>query len=122
MSLTVSLPALQHGAVHLSGQLTPEELEFDLHDPLVRAAGPLAYQLTAELLGPGVLVRGSIRLPLALECARCLKPFAGSLDLPDYALLIPLEGEEAAPVVNEAVALTPFLREDSLLALPIHPV
>ena len=69
-----------------------------------------------------MLVRGSIRLPLALECARCLKPFAGSLDLPDYALLIPLEGEEAAPVVNEAVALTPFLREDSLLALPIHPV
>ncbi len=65
---------------------------------------------------------GWTRLPLALECARCLKPFAGSLDLPDYALLIPLEGEEAAPVVNEAVALTPFLREDSLLALPIHPV
>lgn len=122
MSLIVSLPALQHGAVHLSGQLTPEELDLGLHDPLVHAAGPLDYQLTAEQLGPELLVRGRLHLPLALECARCLKPFRGALDLPDYTLLVPLEGEEAAPVVNEAVALTPFLREDSLLALPTHPV
>lgn len=122
MSLTVSLPALQHGAVHLSGQLTPEELDLDLRDPLVRVAGPLAYRLTAEQIGPEVLVRGRLHLPLALACARCLKPFPGTLDLPDYMLLVPLEGEEAAPVVNEAVTLTPFLREDSLLALPTHPV
>lgn len=122
MSLTVSLPALQRGVVHLSGRLSPEELDFDPHDPLVRAAGPLEYELTAELLGTEVLVRGRLHLPLEFACARCLKPFAGAMDLPDYALLIPLEGEEAAPVVHEAVALTPFLREDSLLALPTHPV
>lgn len=122
MSLTVSLHALRQGAVHLSGRLRPEEFDFDPRDPLVRPAGPLAYELTAELVGEEVLVRGRLHLPLELDCARCLKRFPGAVDLPDYTLLIPLEGEEATPIIHEAVALTPFLREDSLLALPSHPV
>ncbi|MFN0066582.1 MAG: YceD family protein [Limisphaerales bacterium] len=122
MSLVVSLPAVHRGAVHLSGRLPPAEFDFDPHDPLVRAAGPLEYNLRAELVGTEVLVRGRLHLPLELSCARCLKPFAGAVDLPDYTLLVPLEGEDAVPVLNESVALTPFLREDSLLSLPTHPV
>lgn len=122
MSLTVSLSALRQGAVHLSGLLRPEDFDFDPRDPLVRPAGPLEYALTAELVGEEVLVRGRLHLPLELDCARCLKTFPGAVELPDFTLLVPLEGEDAAPIVNEAVALTSFLREDSLLALPTHPV
>jgi uncharacterized protein len=122
MPLKLSLAALEKGPVRLSGSLTPEELDFDPHDPLIRAGGPLAYDLRAELIGPEILVRGSVRMPLACECARCLRPFASALDFPEYTLLVPLEGEEAAPVDGEVVTLTPFLREDSLLALPTHPV
>ncbi|MFM8470337.1 MAG: YceD family protein, partial [Limisphaerales bacterium] len=44
------------------------------------------------------------------------------LDLPDFAAHLPLDGEDAVPVVDDCVDLTPYLREDILLALPQHPL
>jgi uncharacterized metal-binding protein YceD (DUF177 family) len=35
---------------------------------------------------------------------------------------VPLAGEEKAPVNNDCVDLTPFLREDMLLEFPPHPL
>ena len=35
---------------------------------------------------------------------------------------LPLVGEDAVPVTNDCVDLTPFLREDILLTLPQHPL
>jgi len=35
---------------------------------------------------------------------------------------LPLEGEDRAPVVNDLVDLTPYVREDILLAFPQHPL
>jgi uncharacterized protein len=32
------------------------------------------------------------------------------------------EGEQAAPIVNDCVDLTPYLREDILLEFPQHPL
>jgi len=48
--------------------------------------------------------------------------FDQALRIDPWAALLPLDGEDAAPVVGEAVDLTPQMREDSLLALPQHPV
>jgi uncharacterized metal-binding protein YceD (DUF177 family) len=44
------------------------------------------------------------------------------LDLKAWACHIPLEGEDQAPVVNDCVDLTPFVREDILLEFPRHPL
>jgi uncharacterized metal-binding protein YceD (DUF177 family) len=35
---------------------------------------------------------------------------------------IPLVGEDAPPILEDSVDLTPFLREDILLAVPQRPV
>jgi uncharacterized protein len=69
-----------------------------------------------------LLVRGKLVLPLNCECVRCLKPFEYKLELADWACLIPLSGEDAAPLKGDTVDLTPILREDILLELPQHPL
>jgi uncharacterized metal-binding protein YceD (DUF177 family) len=69
-----------------------------------------------------LLVQGQIELGMQCECVRCLKTFDCPLLLKDWICHIPLEGEEAAPIVNDCVDLTPYIREDTLLAFPQHPL
>jgi len=122
MMLKVNLRHLAEHGLHLQGELPVADLDLDVHDELVRAEQPLAYDLAVELLHEAVLVTGSLRLPLACECARCLKPFTTDLHLAGWALHLPLQGEDQVPVENDCVDLTPFIREDILLDFPQHPL
>lgn len=70
----------------------------------------------------GILVRGQLVLDLKCECVRCLKSFARRIELEPWSCHLPLEGEERAPVSNECVDLTPYVREDILLEYPQHPL
>ena len=122
MPLTVNLQHLMKKTVELSGELPAAELELGGLDKLVQPSGPLVHELTVEQMEGGILVQGSLRLPLRCGCVRCLEPFELALDLPGFAALVPLEGEDRAPVVDDCVDLTPYLREDILLTLPQHPL
>jgi len=122
MPLLLTLAALHHGSVQLSGELSPEDLGFDLHDPCIEVRQPLEYELTAELMGDEILVQGTLVTALDCRCVRCLEPFELELRVDPWAAMLPLKGEDAVPVVAEAVDLTPQIREDSLIALPQHPV
>jgi uncharacterized metal-binding protein YceD (DUF177 family) len=122
MPLLVSLPELEGEDLEIRGELTAAELELEQVDPMLRLREPVRYALTVQLLGTGLLLTGSLALELDCECVRCLKPFTDTLRLTDTLIDLPLEGEEAVPVVAEAVDLTPSLREHILLALPPHPV
>lgn len=122
MSLLVSLAALQKGTVALSGELSPEELGLEIQDPCIRAIRPIRYDLTVELLGREVLAQGRIETTLDCHCVRCLEPVEDPLVLDPWACALALDGEDAVPIVHESVDLTPQIREDSLLALPQHPV
>jgi uncharacterized metal-binding protein YceD (DUF177 family) len=122
MPLRINLRHLARHEVELEGTLSVEELELDLRDEMVRANGPLQYDLEAQSLDDSVLVRGKLVLPLECECVRCLKPFKFRLELPDWTAHLPLKGEEAVTVVDDSVDLTAPIREDILLALPAHPV
>jgi uncharacterized metal-binding protein YceD (DUF177 family) len=42
--------------------------------------------------------------------------------LENWTCHIPLQGEDKATVVNDCLDLTPYLREDILLAFPLHPL
>jgi uncharacterized protein len=106
----------------LSGELSPAELELESLDELVQAKLPLQYDLEVQELDKGILVQGSLRLTLRCECARCLKPFTHELMLDGWTCHLPLEGQEKVPVCNDSVDLTPYLREDILLAFPQHPL
>ena len=124
MSLLIPLAQLAHGEVRLEGELEPSFLsaELDERRDLVRADRSLAYQITVRRVGASIMAEGWLRTELACECARCLKPFRQAVEIAAWSLILPLEGAEAAPVVNDAVDLTPHVREDTLLALPQHPL
>jgi uncharacterized protein len=75
-----------------------------------------------ERSGATLLVSGSVNMTLDCECVRCLKPFQYNVSLEPYDLLVPLEGEDKADVDNDIVDLTPYIREDTVLAFPQHPL
>ena len=106
----------------LAGELSPAALELEGLDELVHALVPLKYQLEVQELDDSILVQGSLRLTLRCECARCLKPYTHELVLDGWACHLPLEGDEKPAVTNDSVDLTPYLREDILLAFPQHPL
>ncbi len=75
MPLKINLRHLEEHEVRLQGELPAGELDFDLHDELIRAEKPLRYDLTAEKLHDAVLVQGRLELTLDCQCVRCLKSF-----------------------------------------------
>ena len=122
MPLLVNLRQLEVQSVRLQGEMAGKDLDLDIRDELVQVNQPLKYDLKVEELEESLLAQGRLSLTLDCECARCLKPFQFRLDLDPWACHIPLQGEEAAPVVNDCVDLTPYLREDILLEFPQHPL
>ena len=122
MSLKVNLRHLEANEIHLTGDLPIEELALGLTDDMIQVQKPLHYDLQAEELADSVLVQGKLELTLDCECVRCLKSFEKTIELPNWALHLPLEGEEKTVVENDCIDLTPFVREDMLLEFPQHPL
>ena len=122
MPVKVNLRHLEDKNVELEGELTPEELKFQDIDEMIKVNEPLQYDIEVEHTGPNLLIHGQIAMTLDCECVRCLRPFKYEINLDPYDLLVPLEGEDKAPVDNDLVDLTPYLREDTLLAFPQHPL
>ena len=122
MALMVNLRHLEAHSIQLKGELSVPELDIDTRDQVIQVTKPLKYDLEVEKLEQGLLLQGDLRLELQCQCVRCLKTFEYQLDLQNGVFHVPLQGEDAAPVVNDCVDLTPFLREDILLAFPQHPL
>jgi len=122
MPLVVNLRHLERKDLVLKGNLPVSELDIDTHDEMIRLEKPLAHNLEVQQMEEGLLLRGSLLLPLACECVRCLKSFEYRLEFKDWSCLVPLIGEDAATRDGDTVDLTPFLREDILLELPQHPL
>ena len=122
MPLTFNLRQLKDDELRLKGELPVAELDLGVTDELVRAEKPLRYNLTVQNLHDSLLVTGKLVLPLNCECGRCLKPISQDLVLNDWALHLPLEGEDKVSIENDSVDLTPFVREDILLDFPQHPL
>ena len=122
MPLIVNLRHLKEKDVILRGELPVSELDLETHDEIIRVTRPLRHELEVQLLEDSLLISGSLRLTLECQCVRCLQPFERELALDPWTCLLPLNGEEPVPVVNDCVDLTPFVREDTLLEFPRHPL
>ena len=118
----VNLRHLEEHSVSLDDEMTPEELDVGVQDSLIHVNEPLRYELEVEKMENALLAQGTLGLTLDCECARCLKPFKYRLGLEGWTSHIPLEGEEKAAVVNDVVDLTPYVREDIVLAFPQRPL
>ena len=122
MPVRFNLRHLEEKNLRLQGRVSAEELELDRLDELVHVAGPVSYEADIQKLDQAVLVQGRLTLDLNCECARCLKPFRQAVHLEDWTCHLLLAGEEKAEVVNDCVDLTPYIREDIVLAFPQHPL
>jgi uncharacterized metal-binding protein YceD (DUF177 family) len=122
MSFKVNLRHLEEDGIHMEGELPVEELDLGLQDEMMAAKKPLQYDLEVEEITNGILVQGKLSLTLDCQCVRCLKSFKRTIELPNWTLHLPLEGDEKTPVDNDCIDLTPFAREDMLLEFPRHPL
>ena len=122
MSLLVNLRHLEDKNLRLQGELSAEELDIETLDELIKVPVPLSYDVEVQKLEHALLVRGNLTLPLRCECVRCLKPFPKTLQVPEWTCHLPLEGEEKVELEGDCVDLTPYIREDIVLAFPQHPL
>lgn len=123
MPLTFNIRHLEKSEeLHLEGKLPTEELELDVRDQLVHPADVFDYDLEVQRLEGSALVQGEVSVDVEYECVRCLKKFHRPLELHDWTVHLPLVGDDKVEVQNDLVNLTPYLREDILLALPQHPL
>jgi uncharacterized protein len=123
MPVTVNIRHLEEDSKHLAGEASPEDLGVvELADELVHVREPLKYDVEVQKGPDNLLVTGKLDIDLDCECARCLKAFKFPVRLDPYNAFVPLDGEDAAPVVNDLVDLGPIFREDTLLAFPQHPL
>ncbi len=122
MPLKVNIRLLKEESTHLVGTLPVEEAAEGHADELVRFLGPLRYDIEVDRQGQELRVLGRLDADLECDCGRCLKTFRQGLEVPAFALLLPLEGEDAVSLDGDFADLTPYLREDTLLALPTNPL
>ncbi len=91
---------------------------------------PLHLELRLESVSEGVLVTGTVSAPTTGECARCLTPITGSVEIdltelfayPDSATEATTEADEVGHVVNDSVDLEQSIIDAVGLALPFSPL
>jgi uncharacterized metal-binding protein YceD (DUF177 family) len=110
--MKVHLKQIPAEGIHLEGKEETDILE--LGENQIRPSGPLEYSLDIGVSGSSMLVTGRLAMNVGLECVSCLKRFVFPLCVRDFVAQIELPGPEL-------VDLTPWVREDILLALPVHP-
>lgn len=112
MSLLIETGRLRLKKEKISGKEPCAILEIDLGE-LTRPQGCLAYDLTVQKISGELLVQGRLALNFVSRCARCGDQFDRKISVPDFCRNFILK----AP--NELINLTPDVREDILLALPM---
>lgn len=100
----------------------------------VEAGAPLELHLRLESVSEGVLVTGTVKAPTSGECARCLRPITGEVDIdltelfayPHSTTDETTEEDEVARVGHDGAAETVDLEQPIIdavgLALPFSPV
>lgn len=111
---------------------SPSRMGLDLM--AVDEGAPLELDLRLESVSEGVLVTGTVAAPTSGECARCLQPITGDVEIeltelfayPDSATDETTDDDEVARVTREGSAEAVDLEQpiiDALgLALPFSPV
>lgn len=103
------------GTLSLRGEIPHADLgPLELESASIQAVGSLHYELEVGLSGGGLFATGKLALRIKATCVSCLEAFEYELQIPNFALQKELTG-------SELVDLTPEVREDIHLLLPMHP-
>jgi uncharacterized protein len=96
----------------------------------IQRGAPLDLDLRVESVSEGVLVSGTVRAPTSGECARCLSPVTGEVEVsltelfayPDSITEATTEDDEIGRVVDNTVNLEQPIIDAVGLELPFAPL
>ncbi|MSP14088.1 MAG: DUF177 domain-containing protein [Chloroflexi bacterium] len=108
-----------------------KNLDEDVH-PISNLVGRIRMVRTVD----GILVTGKLKMTVEEECVRCLEPvavpvksdveeeFVPTIDLETGATLPIADGQDEALLIDERhmLDLSEVIRQDILLAIPVHPL
>lgn len=110
--MKISVVEFPEYGLDLQGEVSTEG--FDLPTKDYFDWNTIRYHLHVDRSGGEYLVTGQIGTSMRLSCSRCMEPIPWEIKIGSYAASFPAEGVQA-------IDLTPSIREDILLSLPIAP-
>ena len=107
---------------------SPSRIGLDLI--AIQEGAPLTLDLRIESVSEGALVTGTVSAPTSGECARCLTPITGDVEIdltelfayPDSATDETTDADELGRVIDDSVALEQPIVDAIGLALPFAPL
>lgn len=107
---------------------SPSQIGLDL--VAIPPSATLDLDLRIEAVSEGVLVTGTVTAPTTGECARCLAPLTGRVEVeltelfayPDSATDATTEADELGRVLDDTVDLEQPIVDAVGLALPLSPL
>jgi uncharacterized protein len=118
----------------LQVQCTEDPVELEVTGPGAGFGEPIAVDVRLVKAGQAVMVTGRLAVPVVFECARCLKEFPETLDIPVQSQFLPPPqslppGEHRMPTEEaedyyyreDLIVLDDLVRQELFLALPSNP-
>ena len=88
-----------------------------------RLTGDIDVALMLESMNDGIVVKGTVTAPWACPCRRCLIDLSGRASVAvDELYQIEMTDDEAYPIENGQLDLTPMVRELALIELDAEQV
>ncbi len=122
MSVLLHMEKIENESLTLKGEISLSDLEMETRDELIKPAGPLVYDITIKQDDESIILQGSLKMLLQCECARCLQIFEHQIHQKSWNCKLALKGEDSMEIIHGTADLTPYLREDTFLAFPQHPL
>jgi uncharacterized protein len=110
----IDVRSLPSEGLQLEGTIPASFFALDKADD-IQAVSPLNFSLLVTTDDKDLLVRGDLSADFSLVCGRCAERFDYAMELIDYDLDLPIEGE------GSIIDLTEAIRDDILVALPPYP-
>jgi uncharacterized protein len=130
--LVINIAALgrRPGSMMTVGETVPSPARLGVELVVIAEGAPLELDLRIESVSEGVLVTGTVSAPTTGECARCLTPVTGDVEIdltelfayPDSATEATTDADEVGHVVDDTIDLEQSVIDAVGLALPFAPL
>jgi uncharacterized protein len=124
MRLIVNTAELRHApgsTKQLTGSVSPDEVGLD--DPRLVPGRPVEVDVCLASVDDGVLITGTVAAAWQGSCRRCLDAAQGvEVATVDERYQYVVTDQDAFPITDERLDLTPLVRETVLLELPDAPL
>lgn len=130
MTFDITRLGRRPGAMVTWQKTVPSPARIGLDMIAIEAGAPLELDLQVQSVSEGVLVTGTVSAPTAGECARCLTPLDGQVQVrltelfayPDSTTEATTEEDEVGHIIDDTIDLEQSVVDAVGLELPFSPV